>query len=475
MAPTPGRRPRRRSGRSAPPSPKLLFAAPGPDGRPRINNVGNELGPTWEPHDRGYDEPDHGQYDQPEDVWGWCGAAVLLRRRYLDEVGRFDERLFMYCEDVDLSWRGAHAGWRYRYVPTSVVHHAAPGQLRRRAHPAPRLPEPPQPARGGDAARRVARRRDRLEPRARRDRRRASAPTCSGRSSARRRPDLGAAAAAGASASSTPAACWRGATPRCRKVPHHAGHGDRRDGVRRPAPRRAPPRGRRRRHRPRPPRRPRRSTSPTARRSHAAIAEAAPEAVYHLAGWADVGASWQRSRGGASASTPRAPCTCCRPASRGRRRPRARRRQRRRLRRGHRGRAAAHRGLAAAPDQPVRRVASWPPTPSAQQAFLGHGLGRHPGAAVQPPRPGPVRAVRGPRHRRPHRPRRARRHRRRSRSATCRPGATSPTCATSCGPTGCSSSAASRARSTTCAPGRTSPSRRSPTSWSGSPVSRSSS
>jgi len=103
--------------------PKILFAE-GPDGGPPvINNVGNELGPTWEPHDRGFEEVDAGQYDEAEDVWGWCGAAVLLRRRYLDEVGRFDERLFMYAEDVDLAWRGARQGWRYRYVPTSVVHH----------------------------------------------------------------------------------------------------------------------------------------------------------------------------------------------------------------------------------------------------------------------------------------------------------------------------------------------------------------
>jgi GT2 family glycosyltransferase len=56
-------------------------------------------------------------------VWGWCGAAVLLRRAYLDDVGRFDERLFMYAEDADLSWRGARRGWRYRYVPAAVVHH----------------------------------------------------------------------------------------------------------------------------------------------------------------------------------------------------------------------------------------------------------------------------------------------------------------------------------------------------------------
>jgi GT2 family glycosyltransferase len=103
-------------------SPKILFASAG-DGPPLINNVGNVLGTTWEPHDRGYGEPDEGQYDRPEEVWGWCGAAVLLRRQYLDEVGRFDERLFLYAEDVDLSWRGARRGWRYRYVPASIVHH----------------------------------------------------------------------------------------------------------------------------------------------------------------------------------------------------------------------------------------------------------------------------------------------------------------------------------------------------------------
>ena len=103
--------------------PKILFAKPGAGGGALINNAGSELGPTWEPHDRGYGEPDRGQYDHAEDVWGWCGAAVLLRRRYLDEVGLFDERLFLYAEDTDLAWRGARRGWRYRYVPTSVVHH----------------------------------------------------------------------------------------------------------------------------------------------------------------------------------------------------------------------------------------------------------------------------------------------------------------------------------------------------------------
>lgn len=103
--------------------PKILFDEPDEAGRPVINNVGNFVGPTWELHDRGYGEPDAGQYDRPEDVWGWCGGGVLLPRRYLDDVGRFDERLFLYAEDADLSWRGRRRGWRYRYVPTSVVRH----------------------------------------------------------------------------------------------------------------------------------------------------------------------------------------------------------------------------------------------------------------------------------------------------------------------------------------------------------------
>lgn len=103
--------------------PKILFAEPDDAGRAVINNVGNVVGPTWELHDRGYGEVDDGQYDDPEEVWGWCGGGVLLRREYLDDVGLFDERLFLYAEDVDLSWRGRRRGWRYRYVPTSVVHH----------------------------------------------------------------------------------------------------------------------------------------------------------------------------------------------------------------------------------------------------------------------------------------------------------------------------------------------------------------
>lgn len=88
-----------------------------------INNVGSNLYENGFGGDRGFLEPDQGQYAQPAEVFAWCGGAVLLHGRYLDEVGLFDERLFLYYEDTDLSWRGRLAGWTYLYVPTSIVRH----------------------------------------------------------------------------------------------------------------------------------------------------------------------------------------------------------------------------------------------------------------------------------------------------------------------------------------------------------------
>lgn len=88
-----------------------------------INNVGSELVDGTYGADRGFLEVDDGQYEEATDVFAWSGGAVLLSRRYLDDVGRFDERLFLYYEDLDLAWRGRARGWRYRYVPESVVRH----------------------------------------------------------------------------------------------------------------------------------------------------------------------------------------------------------------------------------------------------------------------------------------------------------------------------------------------------------------
>jgi GT2 family glycosyltransferase len=88
-----------------------------------VNNAGNVLLEGGFGADRGFLQLDDDRFAQPTDVFAWCGAAVLLSRSYLEDVGLLDERLFLYYEDFELSWRGRHRGWRYRYEPRSVVRH----------------------------------------------------------------------------------------------------------------------------------------------------------------------------------------------------------------------------------------------------------------------------------------------------------------------------------------------------------------
>ncbi len=55
---------------------------------------------------------------------GWLsGACLLVRRKAFDAIGGFDERYFMYMEDVDLGDRLTRAGWLNVYVPGSEILH----------------------------------------------------------------------------------------------------------------------------------------------------------------------------------------------------------------------------------------------------------------------------------------------------------------------------------------------------------------
>jgi GT2 family glycosyltransferase/glycosyltransferase involved in cell wall biosynthesis len=92
------------------------------DGR-KIDYVDGSL--TWfgMGYKREVERPDSPEYDMAKDVLFATGAAMFVRTGLFREVGGFDERFFMFYEDVDLGWRLNLLGHRVRYVPGSLAFH----------------------------------------------------------------------------------------------------------------------------------------------------------------------------------------------------------------------------------------------------------------------------------------------------------------------------------------------------------------
>jgi len=61
--------------------------------------------------------------DQPAEVDWLVGAALLVRREVVEQVGGLDEGFFMYSEELDWCRRIRAAGWRVAHVPAARVIH----------------------------------------------------------------------------------------------------------------------------------------------------------------------------------------------------------------------------------------------------------------------------------------------------------------------------------------------------------------
>jgi len=77
---------------------------------------------AWELRQIPYEHPKGYDPVTLESPWA-SGAAVLLRRAAFESVGGFEPRIFMYGEDVDLSWRLRAKGWRLTYQPRIAIVH----------------------------------------------------------------------------------------------------------------------------------------------------------------------------------------------------------------------------------------------------------------------------------------------------------------------------------------------------------------
>lgn len=64
-------------------------------------------------------------YDPVTFDTSWAsGACLAIPRRLHDAIGGFDEGFFLYCEDVDLSWRARAAGYAVKLCPPALfLHH----------------------------------------------------------------------------------------------------------------------------------------------------------------------------------------------------------------------------------------------------------------------------------------------------------------------------------------------------------------
>ena len=76
---------------------------------------------------RGYGERDRGQFGEVHRTDRVTGAAMLVPRKVLDEVGAFDPELFLYMEDVEWSLRLAQASYGVYVVPRARAWHHVSG------------------------------------------------------------------------------------------------------------------------------------------------------------------------------------------------------------------------------------------------------------------------------------------------------------------------------------------------------------
>ena len=118
-----------RAGRSRRERPGALtgrLARPGEP--PTLDACGFHLVPAWRHLDRGSGEPDRGQYDRAERVFGATGAATLWLRAAIEDVAlapgeMFDPWFHTFREDAELCFRLAERGWAVLYEPAARALH----------------------------------------------------------------------------------------------------------------------------------------------------------------------------------------------------------------------------------------------------------------------------------------------------------------------------------------------------------------
>jgi hypothetical protein len=72
---------------------------------------------------RGVNEIDKSQYDKKDNTDFISGCCMLIKKEIFEKIGLFDEKYFLYLEDVDLCVRAVRFGLSLHFVPKSKIWH----------------------------------------------------------------------------------------------------------------------------------------------------------------------------------------------------------------------------------------------------------------------------------------------------------------------------------------------------------------
>lgn len=107
------------------------YLAVNPDGVPHYKMLDNLIKFAKSKQDKGIFESiqfpsEHPKvYDSKEGITDWCsGCCCLFPFTVFDYLGGFDDRFFMYMEDIDLSWRARIAGYNCYLVNNALFSHS---------------------------------------------------------------------------------------------------------------------------------------------------------------------------------------------------------------------------------------------------------------------------------------------------------------------------------------------------------------
>ncbi len=79
----------------------------------------------------GFGQDDSSQYNFIREVDFISGTAMLIRKEVFQQIGLFEEKYFLYYEDVEFCYRAKKEGFKIIYVPTATVIHQGSVSLKK--------------------------------------------------------------------------------------------------------------------------------------------------------------------------------------------------------------------------------------------------------------------------------------------------------------------------------------------------------